>query len=119
MNRLLGICHADVNMHPEHELLTRDEAERVHETPVAIVADDALLLPAGEGMSARGADLEVLPARPVARDLAQGCQLRSRRGDVRAWRGRDLEHRLQELGLDLPRRGVRAQDRVDPADEAE
>src|SRR5437660_1242090 len=53
MNRLLGICHADVDVHPEHELLTRDEAERVHEAPVAIVADDALLLPAREGMSAR------------------------------------------------------------------
>src|SRR5207245_11440356 len=83
MNRLLGICHADVNVHPEHQLLTRDEAERVHEAPVAIVADDALLLPAGEGMSARRTDLEVLPTRTVPPDPAQGCPPRSRPWHVR------------------------------------
>ena len=118
-DRLLGISHADVHMHAEDELLAGHEAERMDEAPIAIVADDPLLLPTGKRVSPRSADVQVLGVRTLAGDPPQLDELGPHRRDVPAWRRGDLEHRLEELGLDFARRRILAEDRVDPADELE
>src|SRR5262245_53117845 len=108
-----------MDVHPENELLAGDEAERANETPIAVVADDPLILPAGKRVRSRRADLEVAGMRPVADETAQRHQRGPHRWNVGARNGRDLQDRLQELRLDLSLRWLLAQDRVDRADEVE
>jgi hypothetical protein len=59
-----------VHVHPEHELLPRDEAERAHKAAIAIIAHNTLILPAGEGVRPGRADLEPAPVRALARERA-------------------------------------------------
>ena len=80
---------------------------------VALVADDALLLPAGERMRAGRADLKAPRPRPLARERAEREQLAAGGADVRAGRGGDLKDRLQQLGLDAAGGRILPQDRVD------
>src|ERR1700730_18651181 len=103
-------------MHPENELLARDEAQRADEPAVAIVAHYPLILPARERVRPRGADLEVPGMRTVACQAAKRHELGRHGGNVGTRSGRDLEHRLEELGLDLSRWRLIADDRVDRVD---
>ena len=86
----------------EDDLLARDEAQRVDQLAVARPRDDPLVLPERERMRAGRADRtgprSPATSRTVCRS-ARSCAPASAR--VRARRGRDLEHRLHQLGLDL------------------
>ena len=119
VDRLLGIGHADVHVHAEHELLARDEAERANQPAVAVVADDALVLPARERVGPRCPDPQPARARALRHERAQGRELAPGRRDIGARRGRDLEHGLQQLGLDLAARRLLADDLVDRAREVQ
>src|SRR5579859_2585048 len=101
MDRLVGIVEPNVHMHAENELLTRDEAQGADEVAVAGTGDDALVLPLSEGMRPRRPDRQPLAPRGIDDLTPERPQLRARHGDVRARVGRDLEHRLHELRLDL------------------
>ena len=104
VDRLVGIVDADVDVHAEDELLAGDEAQRGDEVAVARAGDDPLVLPHRERVRARGADRQpaarrlLITWRRSARSCSPACD------HVRARLGRDLEHRLHQLGLDLPRR---------------
>ena len=50
---LLGVVDADVDVHPEDDLLARDEAQRADEVAVARARDDPLVLPHRERVRAR------------------------------------------------------------------
>ena len=102
VDRLLGVVDADVDVHPEDELLPRDEAQRVDEVVVARAAHDALVLPHRERVRARPSRSPAPCACAVGADPpAQRAQLVAGLARVRARVRGDLEHRLHELGLDL------------------
>jgi hypothetical protein len=115
VDRLLGIVEPDVHVHAEDELLPRDEPQRLDQVAVARARDDPLVLPHGERVRARRADRQPAALGGAADLRAQRPQLVAGLGDRLARVGRDLEHRLHELGLDLPLAGVLEEllDRVD------
>ena len=115
VDRLVGIVDADVHVQAEEELLAGDEAQRGHEVAVAVAADDPLVLPHRERMRPGRADRQPVLAGHPRHLRAQRAQLRAGGHGVRAGIGRDLEHRLHQLRLDLTvRRGLeQALDRVD------
>ena len=53
---LVGVVDADVDVHPEDQLLARDEAQRGDQVAVARARDDPLVLPHRERVRARRAD---------------------------------------------------------------
>ncbi len=115
VDRLLGVVDADVHVHPEDQLLARDEPERRHQIAVARARHDPLVLPHRERMGSRRADRQVLARRRLADLGSERPQLLARLGGVPAGIGGDLEHGLHQLGLDLAdrRRLEQAFDRVD------
>ena len=111
VDRLVGVVHADVDVHAEDQLLARDEAQRGDEVAVARARDDPLVLPHRERMRARRADRQAAVRGRLAHLGAQQAQLLAGLAGRRARLGRDLEHGLHELGLDVavgaPRRWTR------------
>jgi hypothetical protein len=113
VDRLLRVVHAHVDVQPVDDLLARDEAQRGDQLAVAGVGGDALLLPQGGRMRAGGADREAPRRCRVGHLAAQPAQVPAGLGDVLARRCRDLQHRLQQLGLDLALTLVGLDDGVD------
>jgi hypothetical protein len=101
VDRLVGVVDADVDVHPEDELLTGHEAQRRDEVAIARPGDDPLVLPHREGVRPGGADAEAATGGGGADLVAQRAQLAAGLDGVRARLRRDLEHRLHELRLDL------------------
>jgi hypothetical protein len=118
MDRLVGIVDAHVDMHPEDQLLARDEAQRGDQVAVARPSGDSLVLPEREGVRAGRADRQPALGGPLAHLAAQRAELGAGLGGVGARIGGDLEHRLHELGLDLPLRGILEQ-RLDGVDQVQ
>ena len=115
VDRLVGVVEADVDVQPEDDLLARDEPQRLHQVAVARRARDQLVLPARDRVRAGGADAQALRLGGVANLTPQRAQRGARLAHVRARLGRDLEHGLQQLRLDLAVGRVLEQvvDRVD------
>ena len=96
---------ADVDVQPEDDLLARDEAQRGDQLAVARVARRPAGPPTartGACPPSRSAGRAGPPPRPPSRRSARSCSPAAARVRVRG--GGDLEHRLEQLGLDLARR---------------
>jgi hypothetical protein len=109
-------------MHAEDELASRDVLQLVDELAVAVLRGDALALEEAERMRACGADPEPLGPRHAAHVAAELDELAQHVGGGVAHGGRDLEHRLHQLGIDLRLELValdRREHRVDVLDEVE
>jgi hypothetical protein len=106
---LLAVVDADVHVQPEDDLLAGDEAQLADQVAVARRGRDALVLPARERMRAGRADDEAALVGDVANLTPQGAQRGARLAHIGARVGRDLEHGLHQLGLDLTVRRVREQ----------
>jgi hypothetical protein len=115
---LLGVVDADVDVQAEDDLLPGDEAQRRDQVAVARAGDDPLVLPARERVGARRADQQVTALGGVGDVAAQVAQLLGGLGGVVARLGGDLEHRLHQLRLDLPRRRL-VEERLDRVRERE
>ena len=118
VDRLVGVVDADVNVHPEDQLLAGDEPQRRDQVAVARAGDDPLVLPHRERVGAGRADRHLLGDRGRAHLPAQRPQLVAGLGHVRARVGGDLEHRLHQLGLDLTQ-GRRLEHRLDRVDQVQ
>ena len=101
VDRLIGVVDTDVYVHPEDQLLARDEAQRRDQVAVARAGDDPLVLPHREWMRPGGPDREPLRGCRLIDLPAQRAQLLAGLDRARARLGRDLEHGLHQLGLDL------------------
>ncbi len=119
VDRLLGIVDADVDVQPEDDLLAGDEAQCGDQVAVARVGGDPLLLPERERVRAGGPDREALGGGGL-RDLApQPAHVVAGLRDVLAGRCGDLQHALQQLGLDLAVALVGVDDGLDLVGELE
>ncbi len=122
LDRLVGVVDRDVDVHPEDQLAPRDVLELVDERVVAVLRRDPLALEQAERMRPGRADAEALLARDVADVGAERRELAHHVGRRPAHGGRDLEHRLHQLRVELPGELValdRVQDGLDVLDEVE
>ena len=101
VDRLVRIVDGDMHVHPEDQLLAGDEPQRGDQIPVARPRDDPLVLPHRERMGAGRADRQPLGGRRPRDLAAQRAQLLAGLRGVLARIGRDLQHRLHQLRLDL------------------
>jgi hypothetical protein len=90
-----------VHVLAEDQLLAGDEAQRGDQVAVARAGHDPLVLPHRERVGAGRRDREPLRVRGLLDDAPQVAQLGARLARVPARRGRDLEDRLHQLGLDV------------------
>ena len=96
-----GALEADVHVQPEDQLALGDPLQRLDELGVARLVGDVLVLVARERVRARPRRSARRPRAAASRELrAQAARLLDRLGDGRCTCGRDLDRRLQQLGLD-------------------
>src|SRR5579875_2571106 len=122
LDRLLRSVDGDVHVHPEDQLAAGDVLHLVGERPVAVARRDPLPLEEREGVGAGRADPQALAPRHVRDVAADAQELLPYAGRRVADRGRHLEHRLHQLGVEVRLElvpGRRGEHGVDVLDEVE
>ena len=120
LDRLVGVVHRDVDVHPEDQLAARDVLELVDQRVVAVLRRDPLALEEAERVvprSRRGA----LVARDVGRTRAgwRARASRRRRSDTRVSRSRAPTASAPELRSARARLPDRVEHRLDVLHEVE